>query len=116
LIKLKKQARPWSWLLVLVLVSSFSFYAYGVLLRSLGSLWLAVPLTILAGKLAADLVSWGINRALPFTFFEDYLRELFLFLVVGLIAAAVVFLSQTYLGGAVWVPLLSGAVVVVWSR
>lgn len=102
--------------MVLVLVTAFSFYAYEVLLRLLEYLWLAVPLTMLAGKLVADLVSWGINRALPFTFFEDYLRELLQFLVVGLIAAGVVFLSLRYLGGAVWVPLLSGAVVAVWNR
>lgn len=72
-------------------------------------------LVIAATKIVVDIALLLIKGKEPkYLFFEDYLRELFLFLAVAGICVLGVAVISRYVGGKIWFPLLATAAVMIW--
>lgn len=76
--------------------------------------WVAAFLIFAGTKLLYDLVFAVFGKVRKFLFFEDYLRETLVFLVVAAICVAGFTVAEIYLGGKVWIPLLAAGLVFIW--
>lgn len=74
--------------------------------------WAQAFLVMVATKVLTDLAFFRRERR--FQYFEDYLRELFVFMTVAGVSVVAITAVEYYLGGAVWVPLPAAALTLVW--
>lgn len=66
-------------------------------------------------KILADVATLVLRRGeQKYLFFEDYLRETFLFFAVMAVCVLAISQITRYIGGYVWFPLLAAAGVAIW--
>ncbi|HOB34770.1 MAG: hypothetical protein GX090_03190 [Firmicutes bacterium] len=76
--------------------------------------WVKAGLVFAGTKVGADMAVALYRRKGKHLYFEDYLLELFLFMLAATVGILGVAAANIYLGGAVWVPLLAAALVLIW--
>ena len=77
--------------------------------------WLELSFLLIGTKIVVDIVSAIVKADKRFLYFEDYLRETLVYVVVAAIGVAGVVAVEYYFGGAVWEPLLAAGLVYVWQ-
>lgn len=76
--------------------------------------WAQAGLTFAGTKILRDVAAMILCRERKHLYFEDYLGEMFIFMVVAFIGILGVVSIEQYLGGTVWIPLLAAALSFVW--
>jgi len=76
--------------------------------------WAQAAIVFLGTKTLSDLGSSLFRRERKYLYFEDYIREITMFMAVAVIAILGVTAVESYIGGVVWTPLLAAALVIVW--
>ena len=77
--------------------------------------WLDTFLIFVFTKIFADIiVVCTRTQKNKYIFFEDYLRDLFLYCAVAVICTLAIITVQQYLHGLIWVPILAAVVAMMW--
>lgn len=79
--------------------------------------WLHSFLVFAVTKILADIIRLLLGqRVSKYVFFEDYLRETFVFLAVSAVCVLGIALVHHYLLGKIWLPLPVAAIVAIWLQ
>ncbi len=76
--------------------------------------WAQAGLIFTGTKILGDAAVVIFSRERKYLYFEDYLRELLIFMVVAFLGILGLVSIEHYLGGSVWVPLLAAALAFIW--
>lgn len=77
--------------------------------------WVRLFIVFIGTKIVLDMGVALFKSNKRFLYFEDYLRETFVYAVVAAVAVAGVMAVEYYFGGAIWNPLLAAGLVYVWQ-
>lgn len=77
-------------------------------------MWAEALLVFIGTKVLYDLGFAVFSSVKRFLFFEDYLREMLIFLAVAGVCAAGLTAVKIYMGGEIWLPILAAGLVFVW--
>ena len=105
-----------------VLVKFLNFIGFLILAVSIAEVvalvqvppWFRAGLIFAGTKILADVIIAVFRRERKYLYFEDYLREIFLFAIVAALGILGVTDIEEYWGGVVWIPLLAAAQSLIW--
>lgn len=78
--------------------------------------WAQAALVFVGTKIASDFIVALYRKERRFLYFEDYLREVLMFMIVAALGIVGFMAVERYMGGVVWVPLLAAALVLIWRK
>lgn len=76
--------------------------------------WGQAGLVFAGTKILGDVIIAVFRRKRKYLYFEDYVREILLFMIVAALGILGVVAIENYLGGTVWIPLLAAALALIW--